>query len=638
MRIKKVFIANRGEVVRRIACSANKLGIKTVCLVSQDGQYKYLSEVVDELIIVEEENVSLYLDHDKMLSFAKKSGCDAIHPGFGFLSENFSFAKKVTDSGFIWIGPPAEVIKIMADKSEAAKIASYVNVPRPSSVDAFRVDEKFTKKDISKIESIGFPLIVKAAFGGGGKGMRLLHSKDNLLEELQRASSEAQRSFADGLLLAEKYIEKSRHIEVQILVDSFANIKVLGERDCSVQRRHQKIVEEAPALGLSDKTRSALHKAAQKIAQKVNYVSCGTVEFLLDCSNSKEDQDFYFLEMNTRLQVEHPVSEELFSIDIVEWQFRIAQGEKLEKNFNSSDIHAIEARIYAEDPENNFLPAPGFLTSFKPFYMSGVRWELGADKVTKVSEKFDPMLAKVVVKSDSRVNACKLMVKVLEKTFIAGLKSNRELLLEIFKDEKFTSKPVTSSYLPERLSSLLKSLQNKKDNISQKLGLSRLRVSAFKSKDLLSPLDNIYSESAWNNKISLNKEELYSFKGISIVTGYFLRQGQIVNYACWQKDSQWYLSLQCCGYGWEIVEKKQIWRSKRETREKNKILKSHVPGRIIKVLVSSGQKIKKEEICFVLESMKMEFAIKVDHDSIIKNVFIKENEYVDSGRILAELE
>jgi acetyl/propionyl-CoA carboxylase alpha subunit len=634
--IKKVFIANRGEVVRRIASTTKKLGILSVCLVQKNSHCKFLEDVVDEIIEVEDESVSLYLNQEKMIEFAKQNNCDAIHPGFGFLSENFSFAKMVSDSGLLWIGPPAEIIKIMADKSEAAKIADSVQVPRAPSADAFRVDNNFSSKDLQKISAIGFPLLIKAAFGGGGKGMRLVWSEDNLLSELERASSEAKNSFGDDLLLAERYIEKSRHIEVQVLADSFSNVRILGERDCSVQRRHQKIIEEAPAFSLPEKTRSFLYAAAEKLAKKVNYISCGTVEFLLDTSKESVQQEFYFLEMNTRLQVKHPVTEELFSTDIVEWQIRVAQGEKLPDSFSPGKVHAIEARIYAEDPSQNFLPSPGDLINFTPLQIPGVRWELGSDHVVQVSEKFDPMLAKVIAKSSTREDACRLMKLALEKTIIAGLTSNREFLLEVFSDEKFVAGAVDSSYLPSSLDGLLAKIKDKKENFA-KSDFAKIPLWEFMPKGFKTNLENIYAKPS-NYQGCVKLTSLYSFVGNKVSVGELCYKSKKIPYIWWQNSEKTCLYLQLDGYGYNLVEEKQVWVSKSQNSSENKVIKAHVPGRVIKVLVSAGQKIGKQETAFVLESMKMEFALKADHDSIIKNVFIKENDYVESGKVLADLE
>ena len=408
--MKKLFIANRGEIAARIAESAKKLGIQTATITAKDKTPIFLDGLIDNWIKVEDDSSQTYLNEDLMISLAKASGSEAIHPGFGFLSEKASFAKKVEESGLIWVGPSYKSIEEMASKAEAREIAAKAGVPLVPGL------ENITSNDqiIELGESAGYPLLIKAALGGGGKGMRVVESKEEILNSIDRARSEALNSFGDDKIIVEKYITNPRHVEVQVLADKHGNVAILGDRDCSVQRRHQKIVEEAPATHIHPETRKKMHQAAKQLAEKVNYVSAGTVEFLLDASvDDSVEQKFYFLEMNTRLQVEHPVTEMIFGIDLVSWQLKISEGAKLtEEVLNAKPKgHSVEVRLYAENCLDNFFPAPGKIDFFKPSFKNHARWEIGLDMVDEISPNFDPMIAKQLVSTKQE----SLQLKVLKK-------------------------------------------------------------------------------------------------------------------------------------------------------------------------------------------------------------------------------
>ena len=330
--LKKVFIANRGEIARRIAKSAKELGMQTVCCTDKDVPPHYLRRWVDEFVKVDKESSSLYLNQKLLVDVACQYGCDAVHPGFGFLSENPDFAAKVQEAGMVWVGPSPKVIATMASKAIARGIAEAIKIPCTKGLKGIKdLDAKTLASAQKFAKDTGFPLLVKAAMGGGGKGMRLVHKLSELEEALARAGSEALSSFGDSSLILEQYIEASRHVEVQVLGDQAGNVVILGDRDCSLQRRHQKIIEEAPAPRLHPETRKKLHSSAKALAQEVGYSSAGTVEFILDATvPHSQENAFYFLETNTRLQVEHPVTEEVFGLDLVAWQLRIAGGESIE--------------------------------------------------------------------------------------------------------------------------------------------------------------------------------------------------------------------------------------------------------------------------------------------------------------------
>ena len=360
--MKKLFIANRGEIAARIALSAKKLGIETATIVKGETKPQFLKGLIDHWIEVEDDTSATYLNEELMISLAKLAGCDAVHPGFGFLSEKASFAKKVNDSGLNWVGPDHTSIEQMASKAQAREIAASAGVPLVPGLENIKNNDEITELG----KTAGYPLLIKAALGGGGKGMRVVEKEEEILDAIERAKSEALNSFGDDKIIVEKYIQNPRHVEVQVLADKHGQVAILGDRDCSVQRRHQKIVEEAPATNIHPSTREKMHQAAKMLAEKVNYVSAGTVEFLLDAScDETVEQQFYFLEMNTRLQVEHPVTEMIFSIDLVAWQLKIAQNEKLTNEVLNAQPkgHSVEVRLYAEDCLDNSFQLLEKLTS-----------------------------------------------------------------------------------------------------------------------------------------------------------------------------------------------------------------------------------------------------------------------------------
>ncbi|CAI8301333.1 MAG: Acetyl-/propionyl-coenzyme A carboxylase alpha chain [Owenweeksia sp. TMED14] len=417
-KISRLLIANRGEIALRIIRTAREMGITTVSIYSEVDKGSPHVYMADESYSVGEAlSTSSYLNIDKVINVAKEANVDAIHPGYGFLSENSLFAEKVESAGFIFVGPSPNAIKIMGDKLSAKRAVSSFAVPLVPGTD-------FPVKDISqaKLEAkkIGFPIIIKASAGGGGKGMRIVNSINELDELFSLAVNEALKSFGNGDVFLEKYIMSPRHIEIQILSDSFGNFVHLFERDCSIQRRHQKVIEEAPSALLSDELRTSMGKAAINAGKSCDYVGAGTVEFIFDTSGS-----FYFLEMNTRLQVEHPVTECITGIDLVREQLRVANGEKL--GFNQDDInvtgHALELRIYAEDSNNNFSPDTGVLSVYKRPQGPGIRVDDGIEEGQEVSIYYDPMIAKLIVTGPNREIAIERMVRAIEDYVIIGVEN-----------------------------------------------------------------------------------------------------------------------------------------------------------------------------------------------------------------------
>ncbi len=420
MKINSILISNRGEIACRIIRTANEMGIKTIAVyedADSNATFVSMSDVAVKL-------KNSYLDTDEIVDAAKKTGADAIHPGYGFLSENSTFARKVIRNNIIWIGPTPHVIKVMGDKIKAKELAIKANVPTLEKAESIK-DSK----------QLGFPLLIKAAAGGGGKGMRIVNNKNELKDAVAAAKREAKAGFGDERVFIEKYIKKSRHIEIQILGDQHGNVIHLGERECSIQRRHQKIIEESPSPKLDDRLREQITNAAVKLAKKIKYQSAGTVEFILD----ENTNEFWFLEVNTRLQVEHPVTEEVTGVDLVRAQINIAKNEYLELKQKDIEFngHAVEVRLYAENPNNNFLPETGKIVCYEPYKNKSIRWDSGVQKGYEVGTNFDPMLSKVISWAPNRTDACLQLATALEKSCIGGVKTNKDFLVECIRHPEF---------------------------------------------------------------------------------------------------------------------------------------------------------------------------------------------------------
>jgi pyruvate carboxylase subunit A len=449
--MKKILVANRGEIALRVMKTARKMGIKTVAIYSKADRNSPHVRFADEAICIGEGPSSKsYLLGNKIVEEALNLNVDAIHPGYGFLSENADFAEKVEKSGIIFIGPKSDAIRTMGSKLEAKEAVKKYNIPMVPGIDKAITDIK-EATEIAK--EIGYPILIKASAGGGGKGMRIVESPKNLEEQMKRAISEATSAFGDGSVFIEKYITSPRHIEIQILADSHGNYLHFFERECSIQRRHQKVIEEAPSSILTSELRKEMGDAAIKVAKACNYISAGTVEFLVD-SNLK----YYFLEMNTRLQVEHPVTELISNFDLVELQIKIARGEKLQIKQEDLKIngHAIELRVYAEDPMNNFLPCVGKLNTYKIPKGKGIRVDDGFEEGMDIPIYYDPMLSKLITYGKTRQEAIQLMIEAINNYKVVGAKTTLSFGKFVFNHEAFRSGNfdthfVKNYYSPEKL-------------------------------------------------------------------------------------------------------------------------------------------------------------------------------------------
>ncbi|UBZ06701.1 acetyl-CoA carboxylase biotin carboxylase subunit [Salegentibacter mishustinae] len=432
--MKKILVANRGEIALRVMKTIQKMGIKTVAVFSKADRHAPHVKFADEAVCIgEAPSNESYLKGDKIIEVAKELGVDGIHPGYGFLSENAGFAENVEKNGITWIGPGSKAIKIMGSKLAAKDAVKAYDIPMVPGIDEAITDPEKAKK-IAK--EIGFPILIKASAGGGGKGMRIVEKEKDLEDQMKRAISEAESAFGDGSVFIEKYVSSPRHIEIQVLADTHGNYFHLFERECSIQRRHQKVVEEAPSVVLDDKLRKQMGKAAVKVAKACDYVGAGTVEFLFD-----ENKNFYFLEMNTRLQVEHPVTEYITGIDLVEQQIKIARGEKLKLLQEDLKIkgHAVELRVYAEDPMDNFMPSVGKLEKYTIPKGENIRVDNGFEEGMEVPIYYDPMLAKLITYGKTREEAIQLMIKAIKEYEVEGVMTTLPFGKFVFEHEAFRS-------------------------------------------------------------------------------------------------------------------------------------------------------------------------------------------------------
>lgn len=490
--MKKILVANRGEIALRIMRTIRKMGIKSVAVYSEADRHSPHVLFADEAVCLGPAPSSQsYLNGDKIIAICKELQVDGIHPGYGFLSENADFAKKVTDAGIEFIGPGPDAMRVMGSKLAAKESVKKYNVPMVPGIDKAIEDVKLA---IEIADKIGYPVLIKASAGGGGKGMRVVEKADDMQEQMERAISEAKSSFGDGSVFIEKYVSSPRHIEIQILADKFGNVVHLFERECSVQRRHQKVIEESPSAIVSPEMRKKMGEAAVMVAKSCNYTSTGTVEFLVD-----DKLNFYFLEMNTRLQVEHPVTEMITGLDLVEEQIKIARGEKL--SFTQDDLaingHAIELRVYAEDPLNNFLPSIGTLTKYIKPEGDGIRVDDGYEEGMAIPIYYDPMIAKLVTHGKDRTEAVQKMLSAIREYKIEGLTTTMPFGVFVFEHEAFLSGRfdthfVKNYYTPEKI----KDKQKANAEIAALIAVKYWQ----EKKKMLSPVE--HKSTSWKRRLA----------------------------------------------------------------------------------------------------------------------------------------
>ena len=654
---KKILIANRGEIACRVIKTCQIMGIGTVAVYSDADQNSMHVSMADQSIhIGGAASSESYLVIENIVNACKQTKADAVHPGYGFLSENENFAHALANEGITFIGPKAEAIVSMGDKIQSKKIAEQAGV---HVIPGFTEVLKDSKQAVQVANEIGYPVMLKASAGGGGKGMRIVNNDKECIDGFERAQNESQKSFGDNRVFAEKYIDQPHHVEIQILADQFGNTLYIGERECSIQRRHQKVIEEAPSPFIDNQTRQAMGKQAVILAKAVNYESAGTVEFIVDAQ-----QNFYFLEMNTRLQVEHPVTEMVSGLDLVEQMILIAAGEPLQLKQNEIRTigSAIEARIYAEDPYRDFMPSIGRLQRFRiPENLESVRVDTGIEEGSEVSMFYDPMIAKLIVHGENRNLAIDNMLQALDQFFISGVSHNLNFLCSILQNDRFRSGNTTTNFIQQQYPD---GYQEEKLNSRQQLIAVSILACIHQSniERLKSIPENVSKHSAWSvsadeTSIDLVIRQLpehYEVRAESTVFNVVLHKAPndpviqaIVN------DHLHYFQLENLHPGYRLTYRGRVLEAlvtRKRTAELNRLmpekiapdlsryLLSPMPGLLIKICVEEGQRVKAGEELAIVEAMKMENSLRAIDSVKIKSILVEEGANLMVDQTILEFE
>jgi 3-methylcrotonyl-CoA carboxylase alpha subunit len=659
----KLLIANRGEIACRIIKTAQSMGVRTVALYSDaDKDARHVAMADESFYLGGSAPADSYLKGDAIIEIARKSGAQAIHPGYGFLSENAGFARKCEAAGIAFVGPGSDAIDAMGSKSAAKAIMMAANVPL---VPGYHGDDQSDALLLSEAMKIGFPLLIKAAYGGGGKGMRIVENEAELQGAIDSARREAASSFGNDKLLMERYLRQPRHVEVQVFADTHGNAIYLSDRDCSIQRRHQKVVEEAPAPGLSDALRAQMGEAAVAAAKAIDYVGAGTVEFLLDTDNS-----FYFMEMNTRLQVEHPVTEMVTGQDLVKWQLMVASGLPLPLKQDEVRIHghSFEVRIYAEDPQNEFLPASGRLNFLRePEQSKFVRIDSGIRENDVISNFYDPMIAKLIVWDESRPRALQRLVHALESYQISGLKHNIEFLANIAEHPAFGAANFSTDFIERYGDALIGAASSEADTALALATLYELlarkaeaQKSAVSSADPFSPWSQVSgfrlnSESTHTVSLLDDDHNLQQLSVIEVQGQYQLQlheqtlvlagelrqdlllaeiNGHKSKVPVSQVGDDFTLFLNSGSYHFRAVQTQVV----EEQASSEDRLKAPMNGTVVTHLVDVGASVKAGQGLLVMEAMKMEYTIEAPFDGIVSEFYFKPGELVSDGALLLNVE
>ena len=644
--IDTLLVANRGEIACRVMRTAKAMGIQTVAVHSGiDANARHVREADLAVNLGGAKPADSYLRIDALIAAAQASGAQAIHPGYGFLSENAGFARAIEAAGLIFLGPPASAIDAMGSKSAAKALMEAANVPL---VPGYHGEAQDVETFRAASNAIGYPVLLKAAAGGGGKGMKVVERESELAEALASAQREAQSSLGDSRMLVEKYVLKPRHVEIQVFADQHGNCLYLNERDCSIQRRHQKVVEEAPAPGLSAELRRAMGEAAVKAAQAIGYVGAGTVEFLLD-----ERGDFFFMEMNTRLQVEHPVTELITGLDLVAWQIRVARGEALPITQEQVPLigHAIEVRLYAEDPDNDFLPATGTLALYREANAGpGRRVDSGVSEGDEVSPFYDPMLGKLIAWGENREEARLRLLAMLKETCVSGVRTNLAFLTRVLAHPAFANAELDTGFIPRHEAQLLPPVTDLPAEFWQ------LAAEAFvQSETPLQRHDDYHSPWARNNGLRLglpaetdlhlscqNERQIVRLRHASASTvqlqGESLsveRDGLRQQHLAIRRGDSLYLH-----YAGELrsIQRVDPIAEVEASHQHHGGLTAPMNGSIVRVLVEAGQQVEAGTALVVLEAMKMEHSIRAPHAGTVKALYCSEGEMVSEGAVLVELD
>ena len=638
--INKILIANRGEIACRVMRTCRELGIRTVAVYSTaDVQSRHVQEADEAILLGEAPARDSYLNIAKVIEAAVATGADAIHPGYGFLAENGAFARACVAAGITFIGPTADVIEIMGNKRAAKALAVAHDVPiLPSYGGADQSDRALQ----TAAAEIGYPLMVKAAAGGGGKGMRLVHHAEDLIEALAAARREGLHAFASDELLLEKALLDPRHIEIQLFGDHLGHVIHLGERDCSIQRRHQKIVEEAPAVGVSPALRERMGGAAVRLAQAAGYTNAGTVEFLLDGEGR-----FYFLEMNTRIQVEHPVTEMVTGQDLVAWQIKVAEGGPLPLKQDEVVLqgHAIEVRVYAEDPARDFLPVTGEIGLWRPFEGAGLRVDSGLLPADHISIHYDPMIAKVIAHSDSRVGAIRKLTSGLARSRLLGLRNNLPFLQVVLSSESFQSGRFSTRFIEQHFSGWAGELSV----ADEQMGLVAAAVCRFLAEMARTEGMVVY----WRE--SVNQPLVYHFaeweavslwpqdEGVLLTFGeqryevvckkwgdgelLLLIDGRTHSFTVQLVGDVWWVAADGGTHSFQAISR----RARPQSADSSGSLCAPMQGIVLAVLVEVGDAVSVGQPLVKMEAMKMEHTIKSTADGVVDTIYFQAGDQVESG-------
>jgi geranyl-CoA carboxylase alpha subunit len=651
----KILIANRGEIACRIVRTAKALGYRTVAVFSDaDAGALHVHQADEAIRIGAPPAHDSYLNIAALLAAAKLAGADAAHPGYGFLSENAAFAEACAGAGLVFIGPPEGAIHAMGNKAWAKKLMAAAGIP---CVPGYEGADQSDAAMLAEGQRVGFPLMVKAAAGGGGRGMRLVASPDELANALTRARSEAASAFGSDELILERAITEARHIEFQIFADRHGNVIHLGERDCSVQRRHQKVIEETPSPAVSADLRTTMGEAAVAAARAIDYVGAGTVEFLLDRSGK-----FYFLEMNTRLQVEHPVTEAVTGLDLVAWQLRVAAGEKLplEQHQMRRDGHAIEARLYAEDPHSNFLPQSGTLIAWRPASGEGVRIDHGLTSGAGVSPFYDPMLAKVIAHGASREEARRRLIAALEDTVALGLVTNRSFLIAVLRHPAFAAGEATTDFIDRYFAAGSDAMRGAEPD-NRTLALAAVLLFEARSRataNVSAVAQNWSSTGVATWPLRLTVGDAHHAVSITAVSSddYAVALGREVIEVSIAERGDGFVRFTALGLqqtarfaaaeGMLHLDVGGSVFAFRETtletggsarRDGSSRLLAPMNGAIVSVLAKPGDPVAKGQRVVVLEAMKMQHEISAERAGIIDKILVKPGDQVATRQLLVEL-
>ncbi len=654
--INSLLIANRGEIARRIIKSCRSLGIKSIVVYSDpDINMPFVHEADIAIALQGIQAADTYLNIDKILKAAARSGADAIHPGYGFLSENAAFARSVIEAGLIWVGPQPQTIEKMGLKAAAKAIAEQEGVP---TIPGYKGEAQDLSTLIEKAQEIGFPLLLKASAGGGGKGMRIVEAAEQLSEAILSAQREAQNSFGNPTLLLEKYFPSARHIEIQVLGDKYGHCVHLLERECSIQRRYQKIIEESPSPVLSDTQREEMGQAALKLCRAIGYDNAGTVEFIYTPQGQ-----FYFLEVNTRLQVEHPVTEAVTGINLVDWQIRIAEGQPL--SLQQEDIkakgYALEARLYAENPLQNFMPATGTICDYSEPCIEGLRFDSGVEQGLEVGVYYDPMLAKIIAYGPDRPETIRRMRYALSKLRCQGLVTNQRFLLALMSNPYFQTGDYDTHFLSQRFS--VERAVYIKEELLQEATIALLLYRSYQRHQKQALLPNI--PLAWRNNFYKKQEEHYLCEGTAIETAYHIKddtyhiligdksyQASII--LCKEQKIRLTINGLQCSFFVAAANKLEYFVQGGNTsgslafkiRERYPKVEqekqpggydAHIPGEIFKVLVETGQEVAEGTPLLVLLSMKMENTIIAEEAGVVEEIFVQESDIITAGTTLLKI-